>query len=176
MRCLLLTTALLTGAVGVLSAQTLDPPVTPTPRPADVETLDGIIAAFYDVISGPVGMPRQWDRDRTLYWPGVRFFSLGIREGKPHATVMTHDHYVEASNDWMVQNGFYEVETTRRVNRFGNMAHAWSQYAYRQTPDGPVTGRGINSIQLYHDGSRWWITAVIWDNERPDNPLPPVAP
>ena len=142
------------------------------PRPDDVGSLDGIMAAFYDVISGPAGAPRQWDRDRTLYWPGIRFFSLSVRDGTPVATVMAHDEYLQGTNDWMVANGFFEIETSREVDRFGNMAHVWSSYQYRQTPDGPVTGRGINSVQLLYDGARWWITAVTWDNERPGNPMP----
>lgn len=144
----------------------------PVPRPEDVGTIDGIITAFYDVISGPAGTPRQWDRDRTLYWPGIRFFALGIRDGTPVANVMTHDEYLKSSNDWMVKNGFFEIETSRKVDRFGNMAHVWSSYEYRRAPDGPVTGRGINTVQLYYDGSRWWITAVTWDSERPGNPMP----
>jgi hypothetical protein len=143
------------------------------PRPADVETVDGIIKAFYEVISGPAGQPREWARDRTLYVPGVRFVSLGVRNGVPVANVMTHDEYVARTDPGLVANGFFEVEVDRQSDAFGNMMHVWSTYEYRDSPHGDVLGRGINSIQLYHDGSRWWITAVIWDNERPDNPLRP---
>lgn len=143
------------------------------PRPADVETVDGIIKAFYEVISGPAGQPREWARDRTLYVPGVRFVSLGVRNGVPVANVMTHDEYVARTDPGLVANGFFEVEVDRQSDAFGNMMHVWSTYEYRGRAEGDVLGRGINSIQLYHDGSRWWITAVIWDNERPDNPLRP---
>lgn len=52
------------------------------------------------------------------------------------------------------------------------MASVWSTYAHSDRPHGPVQGRGINSIQLYWDGSRWWITGWIFDSERPDNPIP----
>jgi len=143
------------------------------PRSADVETVDGIIKAFYEVISGPAGQPRQWARDRTLYVPGVRFVSLGTRNGVPVASIMTHHEYVARTDPGLVANGFFEVEVDRHSDTFGNMMHVWSTYEYRGSADGEVLGRGINSIQLYHDGSRWWITAVIWDNERPDNPLSP---
>ena len=141
-------------------------------RPADVASVDGIITAFYEVISGPAGQPRDWARDRTLYVPGVRFVALGVRDGRPVAEIMTHDEYMARTDPGLVANGFYEIEVARRTERFGNMLHAWSTYEYRGSPDGPVLGRGINSIQMYHDGERWWITAVMWDNERADNPLP----
>lgn len=145
------------------------------PRTEDVATLDGIIAAFYDVISGPAGEPRQWGRDRTLYVPWVRFVSMGIREGRPYANVMTHQEYVDGSDGFLVRNGFFEQEIARETQRFGNVAHVWSTYQFRSTADGPVQGRGINSIQLYWDGDRWWITAAAWDSEREGNPIPPES-
>jgi hypothetical protein len=43
------------------------------PLAADVESIDGMITAFYDVISGASGEPRQWDRDATLYPPNIQF-------------------------------------------------------------------------------------------------------
>src|SRR5215472_11616361 len=67
-------------------------------RPTDVSTLDQIVTAYYDVISGPAGQPRQWSRDRTLYWPGLRFFSAGAkRDGTPNVHVLTHQEYVDAT-------------------------------------------------------------------------------
>jgi hypothetical protein len=76
------------------------------PRSADVATLDGIMKAFYEVISGPAGQPRQWSRDRTLYIPGVRFVATTVRDGKVYAPVMDHQSYVEWVNDDFVRNGF----------------------------------------------------------------------
>ena len=40
--------------------------------PRDVESIDAIVTAIYDVISGPVGKKRDWDRERSLYYPGAR--------------------------------------------------------------------------------------------------------
>lgn len=140
--------------------------------PKDVGTIDGLMRAFYEVISGPAGQPRQWARDRTLYVPGVRFFMLSEKNGKPVANVVDHQQYVDGSDRGMVARGFSEREIHRRVERFGNVAHIWSTYETRTTPDGPLLGRGINSLQLYWDGTRWWVTSVAWDDERPDNPIP----
>jgi sugar lactone lactonase YvrE len=143
-------------------------------RPEDVATIDGVIKAYYDVISGPPGQPRQWSRDRTLYWPGLRFFSAGAKpDGTPTVDVLTHQQYVDMTNAGYVKRGFDEHEIHRVTNRIGNIAHVMSTYDTRRTPGGPLLARGVNSIDLYWDGTRWWITAASWDDERPGSPIPP---
>jgi hypothetical protein len=142
------------------------------PRAADVSTIEGIIAAFYDVISGPAGSPRQWSRDRTLYVPSVKFVAVEERKGKPFARIVSHQEYVEGANAGMVRGGFYEREIHRVTQTFGNIAHVFSTYESRQQADGPVIARGINSIELYFDGARWWITAAQWQDESKAQPIP----
>jgi len=142
-------------------------------RPEDVGTLDGILKAFYEVISGPAGQPRQWSRDRTLYIPNVRFVSLSRDSaGAIHADVVDHQTYVNRTNDYFVRVGFFEREIHRTTHRFGDVVHVFSTYDMRQRADGPAIGRGINSVELFWDGTRWWVAAVLWDDERPDNPNP----
>jgi hypothetical protein len=164
--------------VSQLSAQTasknqsqVDVPTT-EPRAADVGNLDGLIAAYYDVISGPSGQPRQWSRDRSLYIPEIRFVAMsGAKDGRPAARTMTHQQFVDSSNADLLA-GFYEKEIHRITQRFGNIAHVFSTYESRLKAEGPVIARGINSIEAFWDGKRWWIASAIWDEERPDNPLP----
>jgi hypothetical protein len=141
------------------------------PRAEDVSTLDGIIAAFYDVISGPTGSARQWSRDRTLYIPDIKFVAVEERKGKPFAHIVSHQEYVDESNDGMVR-GFFEREIHRVTQAFGNITHVFSTYESRQKADGPVIARGINSIELYFDGARWWITAAQWQDESKEQPIP----
>lgn len=142
------------------------------PLPADVSSLDGLIAAYYDVVSGPAGQARQWSRDRTLYIPEIRFVAMSTgKDGKPVAHKMTHQEFVNASNATVLK-GFYEQEIHRNTERFGNIAHIFSTYESRLKAGGPVIARGINSIEAFWDGKRWWIASAIWDEERPDNPLP----
>jgi len=141
-------------------------------RPEDVATIDGVIKAYYEVVSGPAGQPRDWDRDRTLYIPGVKFVAMSVKDGKPVAEVMTHEEYIARSNDGLVKSGFDEKEIHREVRRFGNIAHVWSTYESRRTPQGPVIARGINSLELYWDGARWWVASAVWDGERKANPIP----
>jgi hypothetical protein len=144
-----------------------------TPRSEDVGSIDGIVKAYYSVITGPPGRAREWDRDRTLYIPDLRFVAVGVdKAGKPNARIMSHQQFVDAENAQMVKEGFDEREIHRVTQPFGNIAHVFSTYETRNTPGGPLIGRGINSIELFWDGKRWWIASAIWDEERPDNPIP----
>ena len=144
-----------------------------SPRAEDVSSLDGIMKAFYEAISGPAGEPRQWSRDRTLYIPGVRFVSMRVNaKGEPVARVMDHQQFVDSNDAELAAKGFFEWEIHRATKRFGNIAHIFSTYESRITKDGPVIARGVNSIELFWDGKRWWIAGAIWDEERKDNPLP----
>jgi len=139
--------------------------------PADVSTIDGIIKAFYATISGPKGQPRQWARDKTLYTPDIRFVSMSEQDGKIRANVMSHQQFVNGNNGPFVKGGFYEREINRVVRRFGNIAHIFSTYEYHND-DKTEKGRGVNSLELFWDGTRWWISAGSWDDERPNNPIP----
>jgi hypothetical protein len=139
--------------------------------PKDVSTIDGIIKAFYEVISGPKGAPRQWSRDRTLYISDVRFVSVGEEDGKTRARVSSHQQFVDGANESVVNEGFVEHEISRVVKRFGNIAHIFSTYEF-SSEDGKEKGRGINSIELFWDGTRWWISFAGWDEERANNPIP----
>ena len=139
--------------------------------PKDVSTIDGIIKAFYAAISGPKGQPRQWSRDRTLYTPGVRFVSMSEQDGKIRSSISTHQQFVDRTNESFVNNGFTEREINRVVRRFGNIAHVFSTYEYTNDA-GTDKGRGVNSLEMFWDGTRWWISAASWDDERPNNQIP----
>ena len=139
--------------------------------PKDVSTIDGIIKAFYETISGGKGVPRQWSRDRNLYMPEARFVGMNERDGKIRASVMNYMNYVNGTNEFFVAEGFREREINRVVKKFGNIAHVFSTYEF-STEDGKEKGRGVNSIELFWDGTRWWISFAAWDEERAGNPIP----
>jgi hypothetical protein len=144
------------------------------PRPEDVSTIDGMVKAYYEVVSGPAGQPRQWGRDATLYIPNVRFIILSEdAEGKTTFRSMTHPEFVDISEAGLNGKAFYEREIHRVTNRIGNVAHILSTAEHMSNPDGPVEGRSIDSLELFFDGSRWWITnANIWDINGTKHPLP----
>jgi hypothetical protein len=142
------------------------------PRPDDVATIDGMIKAYYEVVSGPAGQPRAWARDRTLYIKDLRFVMVETdKNGKPDPKIVDHQGFVDGS-DAGLKKGFFEKEIHRVTERFGPIAHVWSTYETRQTETGPIIKRGINSIELFWDGSRWWIANAIWTDETKDNPIP----
>jgi len=159
------------------AAQT--PPIPPAAQapaadPKDVATMDAIVAALYDVISGPAGQKRNWDRFRSLFVPGARLIPTGRRPtGEIASRVRTPDEYIQGSQTLLEQSGFFEREISRRVEKFGNIAHIFSTYeARRKAEDEKPFMRGINSIQLMNDGKRWWIVTVFWQAEDPQTQLP----
>ncbi|AMW06718.1 hypothetical protein GEMMAAP_09400 [Gemmatimonas phototrophica] len=143
-------------------------------RPADVASLDAILAALYDVISGPAGQQRDWDRFRSLFAPGARLIPTGGPAGQPaRATVLTPDEYVLRAAPGLERDGFFEREIGRSVDTFGRITQVFSAYDSKRLPtDAAPFQRGINSIQLLNDGTRWWVMTVYWDAERADNPIP----
>lgn len=148
-------------------------PAVPAANPADVATMDSIVAALYDVISGPAG-PRNWDRFRSLFVPGARLIPTGRRPtGEVSSRVLTPDDYAQRAASNFEKNGFFEREISRRTERFGSISHLFSTYESRHAKeDEKPFARGINSIQLMNDGKRWWIVTVFWQAEDDKNPLP----
>jgi hypothetical protein len=141
-------------------------------RREDVESIDAIVTAMYANISGPAG-ERDWERERFLYMPGARLQPTRPKpEGGATMDVFDFEGYAASRAPHFREQPFYEKEVARRIERFGNVAHVWSTYEGRRSPDGEPFLRGINSIQLFHDGDRWWVVSVLWDNEREGNPLP----
>jgi hypothetical protein len=153
----------------------LDAGPRPAARPADVASVDAILAALYEVISGPAGQPRDWTRFRSLLVPNARLMPAVPRAGGGTNLLMwSADDYIRASGPGLEANGFFEREIHRVTEEFGNVVHAFSTYESRRTanPSEAPFARGINSIQLLKDGGRWWVVTIYWQSERPDSPIP----
>ncbi len=157
-------------------AQT-EPDSTETPpqaNPEDVASVDAIITALYDVISGPAGQARDWDRFRSLATPTCQLIPIQRRQdGSPQHLMMTVEQYIERAGPYLEQNGFFEKESARKVERYGNLVHAFSTYdSFRTAEDTEPFQRGINSIQLLYENDRWWIANIAWQPEWQDLPIP----
>jgi hypothetical protein len=147
----------------------------PEANPADVASIDAIITAAYESISGPAGEKRNWERERSLYYPGARLIPTG-KPAENHALapqILDIDGFIARVEPYFAEQGFYETEIARRTEQFGRIAHVWSTYESRHNPDDPEPFmRGINSIQLFHDGSRWWIVTIYWQQENAAHRIP----
>lgn len=165
---------LLSAVAAPTSAQQVPPSErVPTPAPADVATIDGVLAAVYASISGPAGQPRDWDRFRSVMHPEARLIPTGpTGSGARAATILTVDDYVERAGASLQANGFFENEIGRRTDRYGSVVHLLSAYESLRTADGEPFDRGVNSFQLFWDGERWWVMTIFWEAESPDNPIP----
>ena len=179
---LIFLTAILT--VSAMAQNETKPDVQPSPTPpvavkeansADVATLDGIMNAVYDVISGDVGQKRDWDRFLTLFHPQARLIPTGKnpKTGITRARAFTAEEYITGSAPLMEKEGFFERELARKTELYGNIAQVFSTYAsFHKKDDKTPFERGINSFQLYNDGKRWWVLTIMWQGETPDAPIP----
>jgi hypothetical protein len=149
-------------------------PPGPKANPADVSTLDGILKALYGTISGEASEKRDWDRLRSLFAEEARLIPVNQpREGGvPRITSMSVDQFIERVKPYSEREGFFEIEIARKVDTFGALSHVFSTYESRRAPGEKPFTRGINSIQLFHDGVRYWIVTIYWDHERTGLTLP----
>jgi len=148
----------------------------PAARPADVESIDAIMRAVYDVISGPAGQARDWNRFRSLLAPGARLIPTGKRaDGAGVLRVWTAEEYIANAGVQLERSGFFEREIGRKMERYGNVVHLMSAYDSKRALSDPAPfARGVNSFQLFFDGTRWWVVTIYWEAETPGNPIPPA--
>lgn len=142
----------------------------PVPKPDDVKSMDSILFAIYDVISGPAG-DRDWNRFRSLFIPEGRLTSATRTNGGP-VHLLDVEGYAKGAGNYFKTHPFYESAIANRVEKFGNIAQVFSSYESRTAPNEKPFARGVNSIQLFSDGTRWWVVSILWDEETPANPLP----
>lgn len=146
----------------------------PEAKPEDVASIDAITKAVYDVISGDAGVKRDWNRFRSLFHPSARLIpTFKNREGKFMAQAITPEEYITGNSKFLEEKGFHEREIARRVEQYGNIAHVFTTYEtkFKLSDEKPFM-RGINSVQLFNDGKRWWVLSIAWSAETPETILP----
>lgn len=140
----------------------------------NVETIDSTIATLYSVISGDKGEKRDWDLFKYLFQKEAKLIATGKnKKGETVVRYMSAEDYISTSGNWLVENGFHEVEINKETQVFGNIAHVFTTYeAFKSKDDKEPFMRGINSIQLFNDGKRWWIINIYWTQESQKSPIP----
>jgi hypothetical protein len=136
------------------------------PLEKDVLTIDGIIKAFYEVVSGEAGEKRQWERDLSIHNPNAIYSYLDNINGELKQVTISLKDFHKETDAMVMEQAFYESEINREVRIFGNIAHVWSTYETRLIKNGPVARRGINSIQLFFENGKWSIVSLIFERER----------
>ena len=129
----------------------------------DVLSLDGIINAYYEVISGPKGFKYDTKKDQFIHAPNAiitRFNEMG--EFQRHTLLDEQKSLLEPYSE-----SLYEVEVNRVVEEYGSIVHVWSTFEMRESPDSNAFLRGINSISLYFKDDRWWIAS--WSTQYEDD-------
>jgi hypothetical protein len=145
----------------------------PPPAPADVKSAAAIVRATYDIISGPAG-PRDWQRFYSLFAAGARLIPTERhKDSVPRLDAMTPQEFARRGNEYFTKHPFYEREIGHSADTFGAITQVFSAYASRFDPnDAKPFARGINSFQLFNDGSRWYIVTIYWDDERSGSAIP----
>ena len=161
------------------AAQTSVPRSAASPASGDGASVDTIVAALYESVSHPDGVEPDWARMRKIFIP----VGMLIPPKKPTDdifTVLDVDGFRDRVREGMASlkkegktSAFFEKEVARKLDCFGNVCQVFSTYEGRRAPsDEKPFVSGINSIQLLNDGQRWWVASIVWDTERPNNPIP----
>ena len=130
-------------------------------------TVGGVMAALYRAISGAPG-GQDFALFRSAVHPDLRMVRTGVdADGRPSLLSFSADDYEANARRLLADLHFHEIETDRRVVRFGNVAQVFSAYEARDAAEGGVLiKRGLNFGHLFHDGERWWLVHLTWDDER----------
>jgi len=149
---------------------------TPAANPADVSSPEAIVKALYETVTRRPGQPFDWPRERTLFHPTARLIPNTEQTGGTQR-VLTPEEFIAWIDSHTVvggpnDRGFQEEEIATTIERFGDVAHAFSTYQKHYYGSDRILGRGINSIQMVRHDGRWWITQISWDEESGGGPIP----
>lgn len=171
-RMAVLAAVIVAGLASGLAAQTprTNPPATTASACPPTTTLDELIKAIDEAVSGP------GDKDRTcmraIMLPEARLTPIRkADDGAFSPRMLTIDDWITA----VAKRGsavFYERQVKVKSETYGHIAHLWSTYETRSTPDGKADVRGINSIQAVFDGHSWHVLQILWQAETPAEPVP----
>ena len=128
--------------------------------------------ALYEVISGPVGQARDWDRFRALFLDGARMSVITTgADGAEHVVVLTLEEYIDRNGERLAEIGFTETETRRLTHVYGGMATVLSAYAAVRADTGELMAEGVNSLTILNDDGQWKIASIAWRAADADWPV-----
>jgi len=162
-------TALLLLGLAACRTSAADPPV------EAVAAVDRTLEALYRSFCFDAGGQADWDGMRSLFADGASFVAPIHDGGTPRA--VRADEFVRDFRTWIADSefgrtGLHERIVRARIDLFGTIAHAFVTFEGFVPPDGEVTTRGVDSIQLVKDGERWLVASFSTQYESENAPLP----
>ncbi|MGB3149912.1 MAG: hypothetical protein WBB27_04550 [Maribacter sp.] len=133
----------------------------------DVKSIDAIMDAYYDVVSGSSDDPWEFERDKYIHSENAVITRLD-KNGNAQSHALEAEYIPIGLSP---KEDFYEKELKRGVNQFGNMAQVWSAFEIRTDPEIESNIRGLNNIQLHYEKGRWWIDSWTCEMESETNSL-----
>ena len=146
-----------------------------------VQTIDSIIKATYDSMSGEPGDQRDWELYRFLYHPNGQMirYENDFIDGELRPQYMSPDDFVNSIGKWIAtvrKTGFYEREIHRITKVYGNTAHVWSTcesfHSKNDMKENKPYVRNVHSVQLAYYRERWWVLSMYWSRETDEFPIP----
>lgn len=137
----------------------------------DVNSVENLVTAVLETISGDKGVARDWERFQNLFLPTAKLNAVYYKNDSARVNTYTVDEFIAASGTWYADNGFQEYAYKNQIDTFSNIANVFQSYGAKLA-DGVEVSRGINSYQLVYTQNRWWIVSLIWNDETDDNKVP----
>lgn len=138
-------------------------------------SIDSVIKEMYEMVSFEPGTRPDWSRQPEIFAAGGRLVRVND-DGVFEFGLDSFRQNFESMIDTGVLPSFWEGEIWRKTHQFGDVAHVLSAYEARQTRDGAILNRGVNSIQLFEHEGRWQISAMIWRRDGRAVQIPDRAP
>ncbi|MCB0278382.1 MAG: hypothetical protein KDD94_02715 [Calditrichaeota bacterium] len=137
----------------------------------DVKSVNNLLKAYYDTVSGPKEKKRDWARLKNLFHPDAKLiYSYWTKEHKNELLQMTVDEYISKLG-YTETKGFFENELYTDIKTFSSVIHVASTYEFK-LGDNSAQGKGFSSYQLLYDGNRYFIVSMFWQMENENDKLP----
>ena len=133
----------------------------------DVKSVDAIINAYYDVVSGSSSEPWEFERDKYIHSKNAIITRLD-ENGKAESHTLEAEYIPIGLSP---KEDFYEKELKRVVSKFGNISQVWSAFEIRTDLKTESNIRGLNSVQLHYENGRWFIDSWTCEMESEKNNL-----
>ena len=138
----------------------------------NVQSLESIVTNYYNVVSGPEGFKYDPKADNFFHAPNAIITRFNENNDFQRHNLSKEQESLREP----YAEGFYEVEIHRITEEYENIAHVWSTYEMRNSPNSEAFMRGVNSISFYFKSGRWfissWSTQYEGANKLPTKYLP----